>query len=74
VLINCHLLLLLLLLLRDSNGYLKLDYPTGFTRYEYGYEMISISTDMLMGKNLYPLGRRVRVDTTHTCLPMCRGP
>jgi hypothetical protein len=42
----------------------------GFTRYEGGYEMISLSTGMLMGKNLYPLGRRVRVETIHTRLPM----
>jgi hypothetical protein len=34
--------------------------------------MISLPAGMLMGKNLYPLGRRVRVrvGTTHTHLPM----
>jgi hypothetical protein len=34
--------------------------------------MISLPVGMLMGKNLYPLGRRVwvRVGTTHTRLPM----
>jgi hypothetical protein len=44
----------------------------GFIRYEVGYEMISLPTGMLMGKNLYPLGRRVRVwvGTTHTRLPI----
>jgi hypothetical protein len=42
----------------------------GFTRYEGGYEMISLPMGTLMGKNLYPLGRRVRVGTTHTRLPM----
>jgi hypothetical protein len=57
---------------RDGNGYPKLEYPTGFTYYEGGYEMISLPTNMLMGKNIYPLGRRirVRVETTHTRLPM----
>jgi hypothetical protein len=57
---------------RDDNGYPKPEYPTGFTRYEGGYEMISLPAVMLMGKNLYPLGRRVRVwvDTTHTRLPV----
>jgi hypothetical protein len=55
---------------RDGNGYSKPEYPTGFTRYEGGYGMISLPAGMLMGKNLYPLGRRVRVATTHTRLPM----
>jgi hypothetical protein len=34
--------------------------------------MISLPAGMLMGKNLYPLGRRarVRVETTHTRLHM----
>jgi hypothetical protein len=34
--------------------------------------MISLRADMLMGKNFYPLVRRVRVQvgTTHTRLPM----
>jgi hypothetical protein len=32
--------------------------------------MISLSVGMLMGKNLYPLGRHVWVGTTHTRLPM----
>jgi hypothetical protein len=32
--------------------------------------MISLPAGMLMGKNLYPLGRRVRVGTIHTRLPM----
>jgi hypothetical protein len=34
--------------------------------------MISLPAGMLMGKILYPLGRRVRVGTTHTHLPMGR--
>jgi hypothetical protein len=57
---------------RDGNGYPKLEYPTGFTRYEGGYRMISLPADTLIGKNLYLLGRqvRVRVGTTHTRLPM----
>jgi hypothetical protein len=43
----------------------------GFTRYEGGYGMISLPAGMLMGKNLYPLGRWVRVwvGTTHTVYP-----
>ena len=58
--------------IRDGNGYPKPEYPTGFTRYEGGYGMISLPAGMLMGKNLYPLGRRVRVwvGTTHTRLPV----
>jgi hypothetical protein len=32
--------------------------------------MISLPSGMLMDKNLYPLGRRVWVGTTHTRLPM----
>jgi hypothetical protein len=32
--------------------------------------MIYLPAGMLMGKNLYPLGRRVRVGITHTRLPM----
>jgi hypothetical protein len=55
---------------RDGNGYPKPEYPTGFTRHEGGYAMISLAAGMLMGKNLYPLGRRVRVGTTHTRLSM----
>jgi hypothetical protein len=55
---------------RDGNGYPKPEYPTGFTRYEGGYGMISLPASMLTGKNLYPLGRRIRVGTTHTRLPM----
>jgi hypothetical protein len=57
---------------RDGNGYPKPEYPTGFTRYKGGYRMISLPAGMLMGKNLYPLGRRIWewVGTTHTCLPM----
>jgi hypothetical protein len=57
---------------RDDNGYPKPDYPTGFTRYEGGYVMISLLVGMLMGKNPYLLGRRVqvRVSTTHTRLPI----
>jgi hypothetical protein len=55
---------------RDGNGYPKPEYSTGLTRYEGGYEMISLPAGMLMGKNLYPLGRRVRVGTTHTHLPV----
>jgi hypothetical protein len=54
---------------RDDNGYPKFKYPMGFTRYEGGYGIISLSAGMLMGKNLYPLGRRVRVGTTHTVNP-----
>jgi hypothetical protein len=34
--------------------------------------MISLPAGMLMGKNLYTLGRRVRVGTTHTRLSMCK--
>jgi hypothetical protein len=48
---------------RDGNGYPKPEYPTGFIRYEGGYGMIYLPAGMLMGKNLYPLGRRVRVGT-----------
>jgi hypothetical protein len=57
---------------RDGNGYPKPEYPTGFTQYEVGYGMISLPAGMLMDKNLYPLGRRVRVwvGTTHTRLPV----
>jgi hypothetical protein len=57
---------------RDGNGYPKPEYPTGFTRYEGGYGMISLPVGMLMGKNLYPLDRRVQVwvGTTHTRLPV----
>jgi hypothetical protein len=55
---------------RDGNGYPKPEYPMCFTRYEGGYVMIYLPAGMLMGKNLYPLGRRVRVGTTHTRLPM----
>jgi hypothetical protein len=60
------------LTIRDGNGYPKPEYPTGFTRYEGGYGMISLTAGMLMGKKLYTLSRRVRVrvGTTHTCLPM----
>jgi hypothetical protein len=32
--------------------------------------MISLPVGMLMSNNLYPLGRRVRVGTTHTHLLM----
>jgi hypothetical protein len=53
----------------DVNGYPKPDYPTGFTRYESGYRMIYLPAGMLMGKNIYPLGRRVQVGTTHTVSP-----
>jgi hypothetical protein len=47
---------------------------TGFTRYEGGYEMISLRAGMLMGKNFYPLDRRVRVrvGTTRTRLSMSK--
>jgi hypothetical protein len=36
--------------------------------------MISLPAGILMGKNLYPLGRgvQVRVGTTHTRVPMGR--
>jgi hypothetical protein len=54
---------------RDGNGYSKPDYPTGFNRYEGGYGTISLPAGMLMGKILYPLGRRVWVGTH---LPMGR--
>lgn len=33
--------------------------PTDFTRYVDRYEMVSLSAGMLVGKNLYPLSRRV---------------
>lgn len=57
---------------RDGNGYPKLEYPMGFTRYEGGYGMISIPASMLMENNFYPLGRRVRVgvSTAHTHVPI----
>jgi hypothetical protein len=42
----------------------------GFTRYEGAYGMISLPASMLMGKTPYPLGRQVRVGTTHTHQPM----
>jgi hypothetical protein len=60
------------LLARDGNGYPKPDYLTGFSRYEDGYGMISLPMGMLMGKNLYLLGRRVlvRFGTNNTRLPM----
>jgi hypothetical protein len=54
--------------IRDGNGYPKPEYPSGFTRYEGGYGMISLPAGMLMGKNLYP-----RVDGygyPHTRLPV----
>jgi hypothetical protein len=54
----------------DGNGYPKSKYPTGFIRYEGGYEMISLPTGMLISKNFYLLGRRVWVGITHTCLPI----
>lgn len=43
-----------------------------FTWYEGVYEMVFLPASMLMGKNLYTLGRRVqiRVGVTHTNLPM----
>jgi hypothetical protein len=44
---------------RDSNRYLKPEYPTGFTRDEGWYEMISLPAGMLMGKNLYPTGTSI---------------
>jgi hypothetical protein len=39
-----------------------------------GYEMISQPASILMGKNLYPLGRRAHiwVGTTHTRLPVAK--
>jgi len=46
---------------RDGNGYPIPEYPTGFTRYNRGYGMISLPVGTLMGKILYPTGRRVRV-------------
>jgi hypothetical protein len=57
---------------RDGNEYPKPEYPMSFTRYKGGYETISLPASMLMGKNLYPLGRRVRVwvGTTHNRLPV----
>jgi hypothetical protein len=39
-------------MVQDSNVYLKPEYPTRFTRYKGGYEMISLSMGILMGKNL----------------------
>jgi hypothetical protein len=56
---------------RDGNRYPKLEYPMGFTRYEGRYKMISLPADMLMGKSIYPLGRRVRVlvGTAHLINP-----
>jgi hypothetical protein len=58
--------------IRDGNGYPKPENPTGFTRYKGEYGMVSLPAGMLTGKNLYPLGRRVRVwvETTLTRLPM----
>jgi hypothetical protein len=47
----------LLIVIRDSNRH----HLMGFTRYEGGYEMISLPMDMLMGKNLYLTGRRVQI-------------
>jgi hypothetical protein len=44
--------------------------PPTTPRFKDGYEMISLPAVMLMGKNIYLLGRRIRVSTTHTCLPM----
>lgn len=46
--------------------------PTCFTRYEDEYVMIFLSASMLVGKNLYLLGKRVQVwvATTHTCVPV----
>jgi hypothetical protein len=41
-----------------------------FILYKGGYEMVSLPAGKLIGKNLYPLGRRVRVGTTHTHLTM----
>jgi hypothetical protein len=54
----------------EDDGYLKPEYLMGFTRYEGGYCMISLPAGMLMGKNLYPSDRRIRVGTTHTRLPI----
>jgi hypothetical protein len=48
--------------------------PTCFTRYEGGYVMIFLPARMLVGKNLYLLGKRVRVRvwvvTTHARVHM----
>jgi hypothetical protein len=54
---------------RDVNWYPKPEYPTSFIRYEGGYNMISLTAVILIGKNKYPLGRWIRVDTTHIHLP-----
>jgi hypothetical protein len=69
---RCLFLIMDHFLARDGNGYLKPKNPTGFIRYEGGYEMIFLPMGMLVSKNLYPLGKRVRVwmDTTHTCVPV----
>jgi hypothetical protein len=58
--------------LEMAMGTQKIEYPTGFTRYKDEYEIIYLPVGMLMGKNLYPLGRQVWVwvGTTHTCGPM----
>jgi hypothetical protein len=53
-----------------ENEYPKPEYLRGFTRYEGVYGMISLPTVMLMGKNLYPLGRQIRVGSIRTRLPM----
>jgi hypothetical protein len=57
---------------RDDNAYQKPKYLTDFIRYVDGYVMISISAGMLIDNNLYPLGRRVRVSTTHTHILMVK--
>jgi hypothetical protein len=41
---------------RDSNGYLKSEYLTSFTRYGGRDEIISLLTGMLVGKNFYLFG------------------
>jgi hypothetical protein len=49
---------------RDGNGYPKPEYPTGFTRYEGGYGMISLPAGMLIGKKLYPWVKYTRINST----------
>ena len=46
-------------MVQDDNGYPKPEYPTRFTRYKGGYEMISLLMGMLMGKNLDGYGYKL---------------
>jgi hypothetical protein len=48
-------------------GYVpKPKYLTSFIQLEDVYGLISLPVGMLMGKNIYPFGKRVRVSATHT--------